>query len=94
LINWILHLGKKPKKAEEYAKETTRQRSCRIDQFYRRIWETEGGYTLKSTPTAAEKSSKELAYSDYSNTRKAGVVLCFTSIAPDWAGLEPRFNRF
>ena len=72
LIKWVLHLGKEPKKADGYVKETTRRRSYRIDQFYRWIWEEEDGYTLKATPTHAEEYSKELAYSDYSNTHKAG----------------------
>jgi len=72
LIKWIFHLGKEPKKAEGYAKETTRQRSYRIDRSTAGYGKEEGGYTLKATPTHAEEYSKELAYSDYSNTHKAG----------------------
>ena len=46
LIKWILNLGKDPEKAEGYAWDTARQRSYKIDKFYRWVWEKEGGYTL------------------------------------------------
>jgi len=72
LIKWVLHLGKNPEKAEGYAWDTTRQRCYRIDQFYRWVWEKEDGYTIKATPSHAEEYTKELAYSDYSQTHKAG----------------------
>lgn len=75
LIKWMLNLGKNPEKAEGYAFDTARQRSYKIDQFYRWIWTeaNEEGYTLAATPRHADKYSKELAYTDSSQTHKAGV---------------------
>lgn len=79
LIRWLLNLGKDPEKAEGYAWDTCRQRSYKIDQFYRWIWE-EGGYTLKATPTHAEEYSKMLAYEEYSSTHKAAMQKAIKSL--------------
>jgi len=72
LIRWLCNLGKDPEKAEGYAYDTARQRSYKIDQFYRWIWEQEG-YTLHATTEHADQYSKELAYKETSQTHKAGV---------------------
>lgn len=73
LIKWMLHLGKDPEKAEGYAYDTARQRSYKIDKFYRWLWEHEDGYTVTVTPSHADEYSKELAYEETSQTHKAGV---------------------
>jgi integrase len=73
LIKWILNLGKDPEKAEGYAWDTARQRSYKIDKFYRWIWKQEDGYTLKATTRHAEEYSKELAYEEYSSTHEAAI---------------------
>ena len=49
LIRWLVNLGKDPEKATGYAHETVRQRCYKLDQFYRWIWNEEGGYTLTVT---------------------------------------------
>lgn len=72
-IRWMHNLGKTPKKAEGYAFDTVRQRSYKLDTFYRWIWEQEGGYTLAVTTEHADEYSKELAYRETSQTHKAGV---------------------
>ena len=59
LIRWMLNLGKDPKKAKGYAYDTARQRSYKIDQFYRWIWSQEG-YTTHATTGHADRYSKEL----------------------------------
>lgn len=73
LVRWILNLGKDPEKAEGYAWDTARQRSYRIDKFYRWIWRQRDGYTLSAKPEDAEEYSRELAYKECSNTHKAAI---------------------
>ena len=74
LIEWMLHLGKDPERAEGYAFDTARQRSYKLDRFYRWVWtEVEDRYTLGITPEHADKYTEELVYGDTSHTYKAGV---------------------
>lgn len=73
LVRWMLNLGKDPEKAVGYAYETARQRSYRIDRFYRWIWRKRDSYTLKATPEDAEEYSRELAYKECSTTHKAAI---------------------
>ncbi|WP_265109984.1 hypothetical protein [Halosolutus halophilus] len=73
LITWMRHLGKDPENAEGYAHDTTRQRSYKIDAFYRWVWEYEDGCTLAVTTEHADEYSKELAYEETSQTHKAGI---------------------
>jgi len=73
LVRWILNLGKDPEKAEGYAWDTARQRSYRIDKFYRWIWREQESYTLSAKPEDAEEYSRELAYKECSNTHKAAI---------------------
>jgi site-specific recombinase XerD len=70
-INWLITFGKNPQKAEGYAKETTRARSCRVDKFYRWVWENEGRYTTSVTHEHADDYMRELAYGDTSQDNKA-----------------------
>lgn len=72
LVKWMLNLGKDPDKAEGYAWDTARQRSYRLDKFYRWLW-NEQGYTLNATPEHADKYSREIAYEDHSSTYKASI---------------------
>lgn len=73
LIRRMRTLGKDPETAEGYAHDTTRQRSYRLDKFYRWVWEQEDGYTLHVTTEHADEYSKELAYQETSQTHKAGA---------------------
>ena len=71
LIKWILNLGKDPEKAEGYAWDTARQRSYKIDKFYRWIWKQEDGYTLKATTRHAEETLfKFQRYDKYTDSDK------------------------
>jgi hypothetical protein len=49
-VSPLLAFGKNPDKAEGYAKGTIKPRAYRLDQFYRFIWEREGGYTVNLNP--------------------------------------------
>jgi len=73
MIKWILTFGKDPEKVEGYAFDTARQRSYKIDQFYRWVWDQEDGYTLAVTTEHADQYSKELAFEETSQTHKAAV---------------------
>jgi len=70
-IEWLVNLGKKPEHGEGYATETARARSCRVDQFYRWVWEQEGHYTTAVSHNHADDYMEKLAYSDESQDSKA-----------------------
>nr|WP_233204263.1 hypothetical protein [Halegenticoccus soli] len=44
-LEWLLTFGKEPERAEGYAYMTVKNRSHRMDAFYRWVWEEYGGYT-------------------------------------------------
>ena len=48
-LRWLLHEGKDPEYAEGYALGTVKPRASRMDQFYRWVWEQEGGYMADLT---------------------------------------------
>jgi len=71
LIKWSLQLGKDPERGEGYAQTTFRSHSYRIDQFYRWIWNENGGYKTDIRPEDAENYfENELKLSDKSNEDK------------------------
>lgn len=69
-LTWLLTFGKTPKKAEGYARGTIKPRANRMDQFYRFVWEHEGGYTANVTHEHADAWMTHLAQRDVSNTHK------------------------
>lgn len=69
-LDWLLTFGKHPKRAEGYAFGTVKARAARMDQFYRFVWESEGGYTAEVTHDHADAWMKELARADSSNSHK------------------------
>ena len=69
-LSWLLGLGKNPEKGEGYAVGTVKPRSYRMDQFYRWVWEQEGGYTANLTHEHADAWMSHLAQEDYSSTHK------------------------
>ena len=60
-IDWLLHFGKDPEKADGYAKATVQNRSSRMDQFYRWVWDEEDAYTAKVTHDHADAYMQYLA---------------------------------
>jgi len=69
-LQWLLSVGKNPKKGEGYAVGTVKPRSYRMDQFYRWVWEYEDGYTVNVLPEHADEWTEYLARTDYSATHK------------------------
>lgn len=69
-LSWLLAFGKKPDKGEGYALGTVKPRAYRMDQFYRWVWDEEGGYTVHITHDHADAWMRHLAQSDYSSTHK------------------------
>ncbi|QLH83850.1 tyrosine-type recombinase/integrase [Halosimplex pelagicum] len=69
-LSWLLALGKKPEKGQGYAVGTVKPRAYRMDQFYRWVWEEEGGYTANLSHEHADAWMTHLAKADYSSTHK------------------------
>ena len=69
-LEWLLNFGKDPKTADGYAKTTVENRSYRMDQFYRWVWEQEGGYTSNLIHDHADEHLRHLASQDHSNAHK------------------------
>jgi len=69
-LQWLLAFGKDPERAEGYAKATVKARSHRMDQFFRFVWEEEGGYTTSITHEHADDWMQQLAYQDYSDAHR------------------------
>lgn len=70
-IRWLLAVGKNPKNADGYAFQTVKNRSFRMDQFYRWVWEQDGGYTTQVDTEHADEWMLVLAYDDeYSTAHK------------------------
>lgn len=80
LIQWMLNLGKDPKKAEGYSQATVRSRCYKLDKFYRWVWQEEDGYTLNVDTDHADQYSKQLAYTEDSQTHKAAVQKSLKSL--------------
>jgi len=79
-LDWLLHFGKNPKKAEGYARTTVKYRSHRMDQFYRWVWDEEERYTTNVTHDHADAWLRHVARQDKSNAhkdncRKAAMML-------------------
>jgi len=70
-FRWLLSAGKDPESLDGYAKTTVKTRGYRMDQFYRWVWEQQGGYTANATPTHADQWMHHLAETDLSGTHKS-----------------------
>lgn len=69
-LEWLLVFGKDPKKADGYARTTVSNRAHRMDQFYRWVWDQEGGYTTTVTHEHADAYLRYLARLEHSNAHK------------------------
>jgi hypothetical protein len=76
-FEWLLAFGKDPQRADGYARTTVRNRSYRMDQFYRWVWEHDGRYTLAVSHEHADEWMQQLARGDYSDTH---LSLCQRSV--------------
>lgn len=74
-VEWLLHVGKQPEKADGYARDTVEPTSSRIDLFYRWLWDREETYTTTATPKDASAYLDHLVYSEknYSNSHKSNT---------------------
>lgn len=70
IAEWMLSIGKNPKKAEGYAHETAKTRMNRLDLFYRFVWNRDGRYTQEMTPQHADAWMRWLARQDYDESTK------------------------
>ncbi len=69
-IDWLLHFGKDPDRADGYSRTTVSNRASRMDQFYRWVWDEEGYYTASVTHDHADAYMEYLAREDYTNSHK------------------------
>jgi site-specific recombinase XerD len=69
-LSWLLAFGKDPETADGYALGTVKPRASRMDQFYRWVWEQEGGYTANIDHDHADGWMRHLAQADYSSTHR------------------------
>jgi len=70
IAEWLLALGKNPKKAEGYSYSVAKTRMNRLDLFYRFIWEREGRYIQDLTTDHADTWMRWLARQDYKESTK------------------------
>jgi len=70
LAEWMLSLGKNPKKAEGYSYSTAKNRMNRLDLFYRFVWEREGHFVQDLTTEHADSWMQWLARKDYKESTK------------------------
>lgn len=69
-LRWLLAEGKSPDEFDGYAPGTVKPRSARMDQFYRFVWDKEGGYTINVDHGHADAWQEHLARRDVSATHK------------------------
>jgi len=62
---------KEPERGEGYAKTTVKNRASRMDQFYRWVWDDQGGYTSNLTHSDADQYLTHLAGQEASNAHKS-----------------------
>lgn len=72
-IKWLIAVGKNPKRAEGYSEFTVKRTAYRTDQFNRRVWQQEGGYTATFTHEHADAFMQELAFGEGSSSHKANT---------------------
>ena len=70
-LEWLVTLGKNPDRADGYARSTVDNRSHRMDQFYRWVWDEEGRYTSDVTHDHGDAWLRHLARQDSSNAHKS-----------------------
>lgn len=69
---WLLVFGKRPESITGYSVHTAKRSMYRVGYFERWAWEQEGEYVAFPTRQNADAYLKDLAYSDYSASHKAG----------------------
>lgn len=88
-LTWLLGLGKNPEKGEGYAVGTVKPRSYRMSQFYRWVWEQEGGYMANLTHEHAVSAPSREA--TLNQLRDTGFGNPQTRLATDPPGSSTEF---
>ena len=70
LAEWMLNLGKNPKKAEGYSYSTVKSRMNKLDLFYRWVWEQENRFIQDMTTDRADAWMRHLAKQDLKESTK------------------------
>ena len=70
LAEWMLNLGKNPKKAEGYSYSTAKSRMNKLDLFYRWVWEQENRFIQDMTTDHADAWMRYLAKQDLKESTK------------------------
>ena len=70
-LDWLLHFGKNPNKAEGYSPHTVFSTGARTARFDLWRWEQDGEYNIPPRHDQADAYMKKYAYSDLSNVTKA-----------------------
>jgi len=70
LAEWMLNLGKNPKKAEGYSYSTAKSRMNKLDLFYRWVWEQENRFIQDMTTDRADAWMRHLAKQDLKESTK------------------------
>jgi integrase len=73
VLQWMWNRGKNPEAHIGYAETTVKNRSYRLDQIYRWVWEVEGGYTEAITVSHANAYMKYLYQTSYSESYKSSL---------------------
>lgn len=70
LAQWLLNLGKNPKKAEGYSHSTAKNAMNRLDLFYRWVWQDEQRFIQDMTTDYADAWMQHLARQDLKESTK------------------------
>jgi integrase len=70
LAEWILNLGKNPKKAEGYSFATAENTMNRLDLFYRWVWDEEERFVQDLTTEHADAWMRDIAKRDLKESTK------------------------
>lgn len=70
LAEWMLNLGKNPKKAEGYSHSTAKNRLNKLDLFYRWVWNEEQRYVQDISTEHADDWMRDLAKRDLKESTK------------------------
>jgi len=70
LAEWLLNLGKNPRKAEGYSYSTAKSRMNKIDLFYRWVWQDRERFVQDLSPEHADDWMRDLARRDMKESTK------------------------
>jgi len=70
LAEWMLNLGKDPKKAEGYSHSTAKSRMNKLDLFYRWVWQDQQQYVQDMKPAHADDWMRHLAKQELKESTK------------------------